>query len=133
MDIKELRIGNYVDQASYCGLMRIACLYYDKTYVDLIGPYQTVSGRFDLAGIYPIELTKEWFIKMGFESIASNVPNLVESTPFDGQRQIRWDSIDGLAIQTVGSGWIWRLKDIKYVHQLQNLYFALTGKELTIK
>lgn len=25
------------------------------------------------------------------------------------------------------------LISIKYVHQLQNLYFALTGKELTIK
>jgi hypothetical protein len=25
------------------------------------------------------------------------------------------------------------LKGIKYVHQLQNLYFALTGEELTIK
>ena len=25
------------------------------------------------------------------------------------------------------------LRDIKYVHQLQNLYFALTGEELTIK
>lgn len=26
-----------------------------------------------------------------------------------------------------------KTKSIKYIHQLQNLYFALTGEELTIK
>ena len=52
----------------------------------------------------PIPLTEEWLLKFGFERTYNS--------------QFRYF---GHYIK------------IKYVHELQNLYFALTGQELTIK
>lgn len=75
--------------------------------------------------VYGIPLTEEWLVKFGFEKreddfykyplcidfIYSNLSVLI----YDG-RNYFVDSHD----------------KIKYVHQLQNLYFALTGEELSI-
>ena len=74
----------------------------------------------------PIPLTEEWLIKFGFD--------------FDGycsywksEIELTKDTMDEhfQSFNNVGSGLC--QKEIKYVNQLQNLYFALTGEELTIK
>ena len=81
----------------------------------------------------PIPLTEELLIKFGFEK-SNSVDRTIEivgrnftldsSTPdnYSTVKLIEWWSEDCNVIRKV-----------KYVHQLQNLYFALTGKELTIK
>ncbi len=68
-------------------------------------------------GLEPIPLTEEWLVKFGFEG---------------------WDKGDytmNLSNANFYKLPIWQplAKNIKHVHQLQNLYFALTGEELTIK
>ena len=65
----------------------------------------------------PIPLTEEWLLKFGFEKryeTCFQYKNFILNDKF-----IMMD-ID-ITIQ------------LKYVHQLQNLYHALTGEELTIK
>ena len=75
----------------------------------------------------PIPLTEEWLLKFGFEIKLDN---------------FNWNA--GIGINEIGDfklalrhtdnfGWFYksRCTPIKYVHQLQNLYFALTGEELT--
>lgn len=76
----------------------------------------------------PIPLTEEWLLKLGFEKTlnqyrietnvntrnGNNVPFII--LDIDGFEY------DDLRLQT----------KIKYVNHLQNLYFALTGEELTI-
>ena len=77
----------------------------------------------------PIPLTEEWLVKFGFEK--SKQPN---GTIFYGQRSVFFritkhpnrDDIFHLF------GYEFTVV-LEYVHQLQNLYFALTGEELTIK
>ena len=59
--------------------------------------------------LQPIPLTAEWVKRFGL-----NQSNLVGGIYTDGDLYITVDMP-------------------KYVHQLQNLYFALTGEELTIK
>jgi hypothetical protein len=69
----------------------------------------------------PIPLTEEWLLKFGFEKeegwfkkkrlLLFNIRNMYFTTP----------SRDIVSV------------DVTTVHQLQNLYFALTGEELTIK
>jgi len=80
----------------------------------------------------PIPLTEEWLVKFGFDkvgialtSIAIAPLNLpctfnLPNTPFN--------FCQGKLILTTGTGDF--CVNIEYVHQLQNLYFALTGEEL---
>jgi hypothetical protein len=70
----------------------------------------------------PIPLTEEWLLKFGFENWDKN----------------KWiDSNSVLSISKNEDNFLCffnqRHIDIFYVHQLQNLYFAITGEELTIK
>lgn len=69
----------------------------------------------------PIPLTEEWLLRFGFEV------NNTESWYYKGN--FRWSK--------VGRYWLWfgipMHNDLfKHVHQLQNLYFALTEKELRL-
>jgi hypothetical protein len=74
----------------------------------------------------PIPLTEEWLLKFGLEKIgiwtfSLNLVGNLDLIYYLGEK-----------------GWSIGLKsysdfsNLKYVHQLQNLYFSLTGKELTI-
>ena len=75
----------------------------------------------------PIPLTEEWLLKFGFEK---------QSDYFFYNNNYRVESFRS-------SEWCFRARVtknesypiaiIEYVHQLQNLYFALTGKELKLK
>ncbi|MCK5605295.1 hypothetical protein KAR91_25610 [Candidatus Pacearchaeota archaeon] len=74
----------------------------------------------------PIPLTEEWLIKFGFEKIIAHkdkrcihyIINEIELLA-----NINGDGIYDL---------LWGVCEIKYVHQLQNLYFCLFGKELNL-
>jgi len=70
----------------------------------------------------PIPLTEEWLLKFGFE----------RSGLYNVKSQVYIYDEHGL----VDTGYEYRFNytemKLKYVHQLQNLYFALTGEELTI-
>ena len=72
----------------------------------------------------PIPLTKEWLIRFGFEYNYSF--DLYSKSGFD--IQLLENGIE-FYIGEYGSYFTW----IECIHQLQNLYFALTGQELTIK
>lgn len=85
----------------------------------------------------PIELTEEWLLRFGFkkdEDGAYDSRNDESYPLFMGRISIvnkqkeffLWISIDDYFYS-----FAWT--KIKYVHQLQNLYFALTGEELTTK
>lgn len=77
----------------------------------------------------PITLTEEWLLKFGFESIENsgffrkyyNDKYYLLYNPKQQYTEICVNSICGGQSKT------------KYIHQIQNLYFALTGTELEIK
>lgn len=111
MKSSELRIGNYYLSFGV-DLKRVERLEKDKEIIDF----------------HPIKLNEEWLLNLGFNSFA-----------FNGYEKF-----------TLG-GYSFRLNkekrkfkhrlwftffdemEIKYVHQLQNLYFSLTGEELKLK
>lgn len=78
----------------------------------------------------PIELTEEWMLKFGFE-IANEAYNFKEA--LYGENPVTKDYL--LILKNTGSGWFYRNGHFKIntVHQFQNLIFAITGEELTIK
>ena len=79
----------------------------------------------------PIPLTEEWLIKMGFEKHnsyylspnKSSVEGFVDILCFD------LENLSFIVDMSEYSGWT---VDCKFVHTLQNLYYALTNEELTI-
>jgi len=78
----------------------------------------------DHKGFEPIPLTEEWLLKFGFNKKGFDMKlkgfKLTAST-----RIIKEDRLGAFHYKGTGS--------IGTVHQLQNLYFALTNEELTIK
>lgn len=65
----------------------------------------------------PIELTEDWLVKVGFDKKG------------DGEYYLSYYTIVIDDEITLWQGYC-RLCVFKYLHQLQNLYFSLTGEEL---
>ena len=80
----------------------------------------------------PIPLTEEWLLKLGFkqcgyEMLSWKHETLLPSFNLDG---INWADFDEPDYQFLNYKVADEILRIDYVHQLQNLYFALTGEEL---
>ena len=77
----------------------------------------------------PISITKEWLLKLGFKLCPSgnthylSIPELKSEIHFEDFR-------GGLVCVVYSSTGSFIPNDIKYVHQLQNLYYSITHKEL---
>ncbi len=111
MKAAELRIGNWV-------------MYSSKIQVNENKIRECVDhpDRFE-----PIPLTEEWLLKFGF------INDIDEDWRNDILRlNADWNNEEGWFFYVNYNG-LRPSEHIKHVHQLQNLYFALTGEELIIK
>ena len=124
MKAEELRIGNYID------------IYNHEYKIGLIAA-KTVGLTFinkqilecSILDINPIPITEEWLLKFGFYYQASDKNYVVKS------KQENYNSI-----KKIDSAWCYNNDDsdaacyfvaeLKYIHQLQNLYYALNEEEL---
>jgi hypothetical protein len=122
MKANELRIGNWVTVYPQISIQQVVDVMCDGINTD-----KTIRAHYGL--VEPIPLTEEWLLKFGFEIKLDN---------FNWNAAIGVNEIGDFKLSlrhTDDFGWFYksRCTPIKYVHQLQNLYFALTGEELTIK
>jgi len=80
----------------------------------------------------PIELNENWLIKFGFVNRRKWFVAFAHGVLFEFEDDMSialYDNECGL-----GLGYLTpNIRETKYVHQLQNLYFAITGEELEIK
>jgi hypothetical protein len=80
-----------------------------------------------------ITLTKEWLVKFGF--VENDIPkNYVIELEKDNLLYliVREDNTVICTSEPCMVISMMQIKKIEYVHQLQNFYFALTGRELTV-
>ena len=119
MKASELRIGNLVKSI---GIEYVVCK------VDSHGNITGVEGNtsFNLdRTTEPIPLTEEWLLKFGFDLINNEY---YQSRNHD--LKLHWTVNKNKMIPEFNEKRFVTGYDFKYVHQLQNLYFALTGHEL---
>lgn len=123
MESKELRIGNYIS------------VYGEFKNVESIGYYgigfNGGFAKYKLPNLEPIPLTEELLLKCGFEDCNSYKDYRLYLPPHQEaylELSIRNGIVCGFGISEDPM-----LLDLEYVHQLQNIYFALTGQELEIK
>lgn len=74
----------------------------------------------------PIPLTEEWLLKFGFERMPTNSKYDYRLDNF--HLNVDPDLENGYWVEGLGL-----MRSFQYVNQLQNLYFAINGEELTIK
>lgn len=114
MTAKELRIGNWVIDIFYDMPIKITKYFFSDGSIN---------------NIEPIELTEEILLKCGFEEYELNddlgyaLRKIVNGIFF--KYDIEYGEVSIFINNEVVS--------FKYLHQLQNLYFSLTGEELEIK
>lgn len=88
----------------------------------------------------PIKMTKKWLIDFGFKRSYFNPKENKESYKIRGDKEFvvqvygkfRVDPTLKSHVDWFTVGYDKGYVEINYVHQLQNLYFALTGEELFI-
>lgn len=121
MNASELRIGNWVKVPTTDGSDVF-------TQIEPSNYCHEWNSEISIESYNPIPLTEEWLVKFGFEKIYHSW--IHDEFDFDivmhGHRYV-------LADISEDSGRYFAHGKFQFVHQLQNLYFALTGEELTLK
>lgn len=123
MNANELRIGNYA--LGPLGEIAIIDVIGNLNYPEYIhGSYKSESGTFSgQNGFSGIPLTHEILEKCGFYW---NDPFYeIKNPSAAGLLKISYSEEDGYVYDF--------MTKLNYLHQLQNLYFALTGEELPVK
>ena len=115
MTVEELRIGNLVDIGKEVNELEL---------VDFVDMYENDTLKhFD-----PIPLNKDWLVKLGFKQMYF----LGAKINYYVKGNLIYSIIDRHVEYKNGSiNFI--IRKCEHVHDLQNLYHAITGEELTLK
>lgn len=145
IDIKELRVGNYIGYYSYnendITIDKIKSIYFEDTtqeYMVELASEKYAHSNISLQGLVPIPLTEEILLRCGMKTTYDELIKLKEYQFLTNKFHIainceytnyrKWNvHIDNCDFQTIGSG------ECDYLHQLQNLVLDVTGTELEIK
>lgn len=79
----------------------------------------------------PITISEEWLLKLGFEINEDNFYGWLGIKLNENMSLVCMYGFQGISLAT--SAIHEEFEHIQYVHQLQNLYFSLTGKHLPLK
>ena len=134
MKATELRVNNWYNSTKF--QIPVICEFADFAELDARADGAKVDEDLVDEMFQPILLTEEWLLKFGFELKDEVNMGFIKQINFPHMKNYLyanskfyttalWD--DKKQIE------IFIMNQAKYVHQLQNLYFALTGNELEIK
>jgi hypothetical protein len=147
MKANELRVGNLL-QGEPISLVNLGV--YGDGVTMITGEGISLIEQGLLQGLGPIPLTESWLLKLGFKyqdrDINTAIPERFYISPKFSRTEfwlecnlprkpfnrpfwwLNWDIGGGVHFIHLPQG-----DKLEYIHQLQNLYYALTGEELTIK
>ena len=120
MEAKNYRIGNIV-RSKINGISKV-----EQTGSSINPEYiggRSLEGNYWENSYLPVEITEQWLIDLGFRK--------------DEETNYRWFMEDWLAYDLddncIRISDSWEFGKRRYVHELQNLFFAITGRELELK
>jgi hypothetical protein len=127
--IGNLRIGNLIQVDDITRV--VLSIDKDGVLVEPLGEYVHLIDMDGMYDLQPIPLTEEWLLKFGFTS---------SNGWFELRCNKSFYSLDvnvlmevSICVNNESMEYPLYLDHIKHVHQLQNLYYALTGEELTLR
>ena len=124
--VNELRVGNIINRGDYISrVIQISAIGAISELHIISKPLNYEGERFVELIAEPVPLTEEWLLKFGFKDNDGELTLLIDNLLYIG-----W--VDDYAQLITEEGFTCG-QNINHVHQLQNLYFALTNEELTIK
>lgn len=140
MKPQELRIGNYVKYNQHVLKIKAINSHKVKGWQDgyITSVDQEGKSKTAIWALSPIKITKEWLLDFGFEKIVFDseetgygenyVLNLNSKTKIVFEDDMSF----GIENSLIDTHWL-ELEFDKFegVHELQNLYYALTKKELS--
>lgn len=145
IDIRELRIGNYLEYDGKIVHVTMLSADIDDEYNEQIcfcelGKNTDEKGDWNRAlcdKLRRIIITPEWMDKFGFITLDAETDIVIWGLDDNSNGEEFSIESDGLDSPTplyfaYDLGYGEKRKEIKYVHQLQNLYFWLMDKELII-
>jgi hypothetical protein len=128
MRANQLRIGNLVrTYGQYIEVEKI-----DKVFIHGIDKANNLNSHVPIKHLKGIQLTEDWLLRFGF--------GMMNKSYFSIPSRTRTNNSPYSLVYTKDLNGDWYIlidESVKFylehVHQLQNLYFALTGEELTLK
>lgn len=135
----ELRLGNLLLLSenvgyNFKGIVEVISI--NKTGIN---PWQDMgaSGLISFDKLTGIPLTEEWLEKFGFnKTVDKQLETItISNNGSEGKAWIENISFSNneITLQYEHNKYYYNNLNVTYVHQLQNLYFALTGEELIVK
>lgn len=137
MKAEELRIGNYIKIDS--GIGKVVSLMSNTFCNECANDDYNITiemedGTFreeEEVKVEGIPLTEEILLNCGFEYVNPDNKAIGMLSPDDGRgnrnRIMYFDTNFRMILNT------WNYRPINYIHEVQNLYFAITNKELNIQ
>ena len=125
MKSTELRIGNLLRYTDYTKVKeQLRGTPFELTADDILFLSENSVHYVD-----PIQLTEEWLIKFGFKKVQEDK----YGCHYENKECWIYLTQSGFEIEIITASGRFNLsRTYKYVHQLQNLYFAITCKELEV-
>ena len=131
INTKELRLGNLFANIEDDSIYKVTKINEDTIEGICINNMGWIGEQhFHLIEqVLPIKITEEWLLKFGFENIGSTYTIDNDRFEFSFMFYDAWNLYykekKGFGCDEINLTGFWN------IHQLQNLYFALTGEELT--
>jgi len=142
MKASELRLGNYVNvpNSKQCPFRIDAFEHCSEKFIKVakevkLNGFEVHPLTWYGGDLKPIPLTEEWLLKFGFKhqnkyDLESNLYSKKLKSEYYFTIYSKTETLDFKTFHPIN--FVFDIK-IDFVHQLQNLYFALTGEELTLK
>jgi hypothetical protein len=127
MKVEELKIGNYVSHEDYsCESFIVTSIELDDYgYAIMTSGGKNGEWINSVDIVTPIPLTEEWLLKFGWDKL-----ELIDRT-IGYNKYALFIGYRNHNLRLMGSNI--HIINIKYVHQLQNIFYALTNEELILK
>lgn len=136
MEVRELRIGNYIQGIVMDKVTTIKVSSIEMDGVIIHG--RELPDKFTIIGNLadkwePIQLTYDWLEKFRFIRFRESKCYFKIYIFNREDRKLNIEGDVGFSVSVEYEDKFAMISFIQYVHQLQNLYFALTGEELVLK